>query len=99
MTKLLASKDEEVESLETSNAMLRKQLITSINNEENSRKEVLDVRSKSGSVIFGNQRSKMSHLRSNIYSNALDRRGKAAQSMVLGSQDLKGRNRLPSKEK
>ena len=95
----MASKDEELESLETSNAMLRKQLISSINNEESSRKEVLEVRSKSGSMIFHNQRSKVSTTRSNLYSHALDKRGKVAQSMMINSQDLKSKNRIPSREK
>ena len=79
-SKLLESKEEELGSLETSNAMLRKQIIASINHEENSRKEALEARSKSGSMILQSPRSRHTPVRFNQHNSImnLSKKGRTA---------------------
>lgn len=76
----MTSKDEEVDSLEASNTMLRRQLISSINNEESSKKEILEVRSKNGSAIFNNSRSRAPTSRYTVHTSIMNlaKKGRAA---------------------
>lgn len=51
LAKEISNKEKEVEVLETSNSMLRKQVISAISNEEGSKKELLETKSKASSIM------------------------------------------------
>ena len=82
--------------METSNAMLRKQLITSINNEEISRKEMIEVKSSSGSIIDGRRGSRNSTMYNHSF-RTLNRQGREINSNS-GSQSAVS-NQLGHKDK
>lgn len=48
-----------MESLESSNAMLRRQVISALNNEEGSRKELLETKSKVNTLMHSASRNSM----------------------------------------
>jgi hypothetical protein len=70
LTRSLAEREGEIEGLEESNAALRKQIISSISNEEASKRELIDTKSKAGSIL-GNSRVRGSYLGS-LRGSAID---------------------------
>lgn len=97
LTRSLAEKERELEGLEESNAALRRQIISSIGNEEASKKELIEVKSKAGSVL-GNSRVKSSYLgslRGSAVDNGKSVRFNTASSNIVrsGSGDKRSFNK------